>query len=148
MLDIGLNCKVELHFALRLSDTGELVDSTFGKKPASLVVGDGNLPDAFEMVIHGMSAGERKVEIIKPKDGFGQRNPSNIQRIPRDQFDPTIELAEGLVLSFQDKAKSELPGVVSSIEDRMVTVDFNHPLAGRDLEFEVEILSVAPAKTH
>ena len=43
-VDIGLNCKVELHFALRLSDTGELVDSTFGKKPASLVIGDGNLP--------------------------------------------------------------------------------------------------------
>ena len=79
---------------------------------------------------------------------FGQRNPSNIQRIPRDQFDPALELAEGLVLSFQDKAKSELPGVVSLIEDRMVTVDFNHPLAGRDLEFEVEILSVAPAETH
>ena len=148
MLDIGLNCKVELHFALSLSDTGELVDSTFGKKPASLVIGDGNLPEAFEMVIHGMNAGERKVETIKPKDGFGQRNPSNIQRIPKDQFDPTIELAEGLVLSFQDKAKSELPGVVSLIEDRMVTVDFNHPLAGRDLEFEVEILSVAPAETH
>ena len=148
MLDIGPNCKVELHFALRLLDTGELVDSTFGKKPASLVIGDGNLPAPFEMVIHGMNAGERKVETIKPKDGFGQRNPSNIQRIPKDQFDPTIELAEGLVLSFQDKAKSELPGVVSLIEDRMVTVDFNHPLAGRDLEFEVEILSVAPAETH
>ena len=148
MLDIGPNCKVELHFALRLLDTGELVDSTFGKKPAYLVIGDGNLPEAFETVIHGMNAGERKVETIKPKDGFGQRNPSNIQRIPRDQFDPTIELAEGLVLSFQDKAKSELPGVVSLIEDRMVTVDFNHPLAGRDLEFEVEILSVAPAETH
>lgn len=148
MLDIGPNCKVELHFALRLLDTGELVDSTYGKKPASLVIGDGNLPEAFEMVIHGMNAGERKVETIKPKDGFGQRNPSNIQRIPKDQFDPTIELAEGLVLSFQDKAKSELPGVVSLIEDRMVTIDFNHPLAGRDLEFEVEILSVAPAETH
>ena len=148
MLEIGPNCKVELHFSLRLSETGELVDSTFGKKPASLVIGDGNLPEAFEMVIHGMNAGERKVETIEPKDGFGQRNPSNIQRIPRDQFDPAVELAEGLVLSFQDKAKSELPGVVSLIEDRMVTVDFNHPLAGRDLEFEVEILSVAPAETH
>ena len=148
MLDVGPNCKVELHFSLKLSDTGELVDSTFGKKPASLVIGDGNLPQAFEMVIHGMSAGERKVKTIEPKDGFGQRNPSNIQRIPRDQFDPAVELAEGLVLSFQDKAKSELPGVISLVEDRMVTIDFNHPLAGRDLEFEVEILSVAPAETH
>ena len=148
MLDIGPNCKVELHFSLKLADTGELVDSTFEKKPAELVIGDGNLPAAFEAVIHGMRAGERKIERIEPKDGFGQHNPSNVQRIPKDQFDPSVELSEGLVVSFQDKVKSELPGVVSTIDDRMVTVDFNHPLAGRDLEFEVEILSVVPSETH
>jgi FKBP-type peptidyl-prolyl cis-trans isomerase SlpA len=148
MLDIGPNCKVELHFSLKLADTGELVDSTFEKKPAELVIGDGNLPAAFEAVIHGMRAGERKIERIEPKDGFGQHNPSNVQRIPKDQFDPSVELSEGLVVSFQDKANSELPGVVSTIDDTMVTVDFNHPLAGRDLEFEVEILSVVPSETH
>ena len=148
MLDIGPNCKVELHFSLKLADTGELVDSTFEKKPAELVIGDGNLPAAFEAVIHGMRAGERKIERIEPKDGFGQHNPSNVQRIPKDQFDPSVELSEGLVVSFQDKDKSELPGVVSTIDDTMVTVDFNHPLAGLDLEFEVEILSVVPSETH
>ena len=148
MLDIGPNCKVELHFSLKLADTGELVDSTFEKKPAELVIGDGNLPAAFEAVIHGMRAGERKIERIEPKDGFGQHNPSNVQRIPKDQFDSAVELSEGLVVSIQDNAKSELPGVVSTIDDTMVTVDFNHPLAGRDLEFEVEILSVVPSETH
>ena len=148
MLDIGPNCKVELHFSLKLADTGELVDSTFEKKPAKLVIGDGNLPAAFEAVIHGMKAGERKVERIEPKDGFGVHNPSNVQRIPKNQFDPSVELSEGLVVSFQDRAKSELPGVVVTIDDKMVTVDFNHPLAGRDLEFEVEILSVVPSETH
>ena len=148
MLDIGPNCKVELHFSLKLADTGELVDSTFEKKPAKLVIGDGNLPAAFEAVIHGMKAGERKIERIEPKDGFGQHNPSNVQKISKDQFDPSVELSEGLVVSFQDKAKSELPGVVAAIDNKMVTVDFNHPLAGRELEFEVEILSVAPAETH
>ena len=148
MLDIGPNCKVELHFSLKLADTGELVDSTFEKKPAELVIGDGNLPAAFEAVIYGMRAGERKIERIEPKDGFGQHNPSNVQRIPKDQFDPSVELSEGLVVNFQDNAKSELPGVVSTIDDTMVTVDFNHPLAGRDLEFEVEILSVVPSETH
>jgi FKBP-type peptidyl-prolyl cis-trans isomerase SlpA len=148
MLDIGPNCKVELHFSLKLADTGELVDSTFEKKPAELLIGDGNLPAAFEAVIHGMRAGERKIERIEPKDGFGQHNPSNVQRIPKNQFDPSVELSEGLVVSFQDKAKSELPGVVSTIDDTMVTVDFNHPLAGLDLEFEVEILSVVPSETH
>ena len=148
MLDIGPNCKVELHFSLKLADTGELVDSTFEKKPAELVIGDGNLPAAFEAVIHGMKAGERKIELIEPKDGLGQHNPSNVQKISKDQFDPSVELSEGLVVSFQDKAKSELPGVVAAIDDKMVTVDFNHPLAGRELEFAVEILSVAPAETH
>ncbi len=148
MLDIGPNCKVELHFSLKLADTGELVDSTFEKKPAKLVIGDGSLPAAFEAVIHGMKAGERKVKRIEPKDGFGQHNPSNVQRIPKDQFDPSVELSEGLVVSFQDKAKSELPGVVVTIDDTMVTVDFNHPLAGRDLEFEVEISSVVPSEKH
>ena len=148
MLDIGPNCKVELHFSLKIVDTDELVDSTFEKKPAELVIGDGNLPAAFEAVIHGMKAGERKIERIEPKDGFGQHNPSNVQRIPKDQFDPSVELSEGLVVSFQDKTKSELPGVVATIDDKMVTVDFNHPLAGRDLEFEVEILSVVPSETH
>ena len=148
MLDIGPNCKVELHFSLKLADTGELVDSTFEKKPAELVIGDGNLPAAFEAVIHGMKAGERKIERIEPKDGFGQHNPSNLQRIPKDQFDPSVELSKGLVVTFQDKAKSELPGVIAAIDDKMVTVDFNHPLADRDLEFEVEILCVAPAETH
>ena len=88
------------------------------------------------------------MERIAPKDGFGQHNPSNVQKISLDQFDPSVELSKGLVVSFQDKAKSELPGVVSAIEEQMVTVDFNHPLAGRDLEFEVEILSVLPAEMH
>ena len=148
MLDIGPNCKVELHFSLKLADTGELVDSTFEKKPAKLVIGDGSLPAAFEAVIHGMKAGERKVKRIEPKDGFGQHNPSNVQRIPKDQFDPSVQLSEGLVVSFQDKTKSELAGVVATIDDTMVTVDFNHPLAGHDLEFEVEILSVVPSETH
>ncbi len=148
MLDIGPNCKVELHFALRLADTGELVDSTFDKKPAILVVGDGNLPEAFESVIHGMRSGERKIERIKPKDGFGQHNPSNVQKIRTDQFDSNVELSTGLVLNFQDKVKTDLPGVIKAIDELMVTVDFNHPLAGCDLEFEVEIISVCPVETH
>lgn len=148
MLEIGPNCRVELHFSLRLADTGDLIDSTFNKKPAMLVIGDGNLPKAFELVIQGMKSGDRKIERIKPKDGFGQHNPSNVQKIAANQFDDSLELSKGLVLGFQDKAKTELPGVIKAIEQQMVTVDFNHPLAGCDLEFEVEIISVFPSETH
>lgn len=148
MLEVGPNTKITLHFALKLSETGELVDSTFEKAPAELVIGDGNLPPSFEATLIGLKAGERKVSIIEPADGFGQHNPSNVQRMGRDQFDPSVELSEGLVVSFKDKANTELPGVVTGFDTDSVTVDFNHPLAGRSLEFEVEILSVSPAETH
>jgi FKBP-type peptidyl-prolyl cis-trans isomerase SlpA len=148
MLEVGPNTKVELHFALKLTETGELVDSTFEKAPASLVIGDGNLPPAFEKVMFGMHAGERRVQTMRPEDGFGQHNPANVQTLSRRDFDPSVELSEGLVVSFQDKAKTELPGVVVDIDADQVQVDFNHPLAGRELEFEVEVLRVEPAETH
>ena len=148
MLEVGPNTKVELHFALKLTETGELVDSTFEKAPASLVIGDGNLPPAFEKVMLGMHAGERCVQTMRPEDGFGQHNPANVQTLSRRDFDPSVELSEGLVVSFQDKAKTELPGVVVDIDADQVQVDFNHPLAGRELEFEVEVLRVEPAETH
>lgn len=148
MLEIGPNTKVTLHFALRLAESGELVDSTFDKSPAELVIGDGNLPPSFETILMGLKAGERRVSAIEPMDGFGQHNPSNVQRVARDQFDPSVELSEGLVVSFKDKANTELPGVVTAFDEQSVTVDFNHPLAGRSLQFEVEILAVSPAETH
>jgi FKBP-type peptidyl-prolyl cis-trans isomerase SlpA len=66
----------------------------------------------------------------------------------RDQFDDEIELVEGLMLSFADAQNAEMPGVVSCFDDDSVTIDFNHPLAGRNIVFEVEILQVAPVVTH
>ena len=147
-LVIGPKCKIKLHFALRLADTGEVVDSTFERNPAVLIMGDGNLPAPFETTLVGLQAGDRRVTRIAPKDGFGQHNPSNVQTISRDQFDPQLDLSEGLVVSFQDAAKTELPGVVVEFDTSSVRVDFNHPLAGRDLDFEVEILDVSPGELH
>lgn len=147
-LVIGPKCKVKLHFALKLAETGEVVDSTFERTPALLIIGDGNLPAPFEATLLGLQVGDRRVTQIAPKDGFGQHNPSNVQSISRDQFDASVALSEGLVVSFQDAAKTELPGVVVGFDETTVQVDFNHPLAGRDLEFEVEILDVMPAEVH
>lgn len=148
MLDITENVKVRLHFSLRLAETGEIVDSTFEKRPAELVMGDGNLPPGFEQTLFGLKAGERRVTEVPPEQAFGQHNPSNVQRIPKDQFDTSVTLSEGLVVSFRDKAGTELPGVVLDFDEAMVRVDFNHPLAGRTLLFEVEILDVSPLEVH
>jgi len=146
-LAIGPGTKVTLHFALRLED-GEVIDSNFEREPVAFTVGDGNLLPGFEKAIFGLLEGERKTLVIKPEDGFGQRNPNNIQEIARTQFSPDIELSEGLMLSFADAQKTELPGVVAHFNDDVVVVDFNHPLAGRDILFDVAILRIEPVQVH
>ncbi|QEY10992.1 MULTISPECIES: peptidylprolyl isomerase [unclassified Cellvibrio] len=146
-LAIGPGTKITLHFALQL-DNGELVDTNFERDPATFTVGDGNLLPGFEKALFGMLEGEHKTVVIKPEDGFGQRNPNNIQEIARSQFSPDLELSEGLMLSFADAQKTELPGVVVRFDEDVVVVDFNHPLAGRDILFEVAILKIEPVQVH
>ncbi|MEH6542640.1 MAG: peptidylprolyl isomerase [Porticoccaceae bacterium] len=133
--------QVTLHFELTLED-GEVLDSNFDGKPARLIVGDGNLPAGFERLLAGMEAEEQHTFEVPPEQAFGQRNPANLQEIKRDQFAADMELSPGLVISFADAAKGELPGVVSEVGDTTVVVDFNHPLAGRTLGFRVHILNV------
>ena len=137
---IGPDREVTLHFALKL-DNGDVVDSTFDKKPATFKVGDGNLLPGFEQAIYGLKAGDKRSLSISPEQGFGQGNPQNIQVMPRSQFQD-IELSEGLLVIFNDAANAELPGVVKAFDDNQVTIDFNHPLAGKALSFDVEIIEV------
>jgi FKBP-type peptidyl-prolyl cis-trans isomerase SlpA len=144
MTQIQENSKVTLHFALRLED-GLVVDSTFEREPATLNVGDGNLPEGFEKHIMGLSEGDKRTVRVNPEDAFGQLNPANLQSFKKEQFAQTGDLEPGMVVSFQDASGSELPGVISEIGDEQVTVDFNHPLAGKTLDFEVEIIGVEAA---
>jgi len=137
---IGPDKEVTLHFALGL-ENGDVVDSNFDKKPATFKVGDGNLLPGFEQQLYGLKAGDKRTLQVAPEQGFGQHNPQNVQVMPRSQFEG-MELAEGLLVIFNDAANSELPGVVKTFDERQVTVDFNHPLAGKALSFEVEIIEV------
>lgn len=146
-LTVSEGTQVTLHFALKLT-SGEVIDSTFEGDPAQFILGDGNFLEGFEKKLLGLKAGARETFLINPENGFGQANPNNIQKIPRDQFAEEISLETGLVLSFADAQNNELPGIVTDFDDEAVTVDFNHPLAGYDIEFEVEILSVDPLVKH
>lgn len=140
---VGKGTRVTLNFSLSLKD-GAVVDSTFDKEPATLDVGDGSLPEGFEAYIMGLKPGDRESYEVPPEKGFGQQNPSNRQSFKRSDFSADMELEPGLMLSFADASQSELPGVVHSVDDDEVIVDFNHPLAGYDLIFEVEIIDVQP----
>ncbi|MWJ29030.1 FKBP-type peptidyl-prolyl cis-trans isomerase [Halomonas sp. ZH2S] len=143
---IDENMEVTLHFTLKLED-GTVVDTTREKAPATFQFGDGNLPPGFENPLKGLKKGETGCFTITPEHAFGQQNPQNVQLLKLDDFgDETPEI--GMVMSFADAAGGELPGVVKSIEGNQVEVDFNHPLAGRTLTFDVEVLEVTPVTTH
>lgn len=146
-LTIGEGTQVTLHFALKL-DGGDIVDSTFEGDPAQFTVGDGNLLEGFEQALFGLSAGDNETFVIPPEKGFGQANPNNVQEFKREDFAEDVELEKGLMLSFADAQNAELPGVVTDFNDENVTVDFNHPLAGKPINFEVKILQVDPAVKH
>lgn len=137
---IGQNTQVTLHFALHLED-GNTVDSTFDKAPATFKVGDGSLLPGFENALFGLKAGDKRELSVPPENAFGQPNPQNLQVMPRNQFQ-NMELAEGLLVIFNDAANTELPGIVKAFDEQQVTVDFNHPLSGKTLRFEVQIIDV------
>ena len=146
-LPVGPDTKITLHFSLSLED-GSLVDSNFGADPATCAFGDGSLLPGFEAVLTGLKPGAEETFSIQPEKGFGQHNPSNIQQFARKEFDEELDIEPGLMLSFADANRAELPGVVIEADEETVAIDFNHPLAGHTISFKVKILSVVPAVTH
>ena len=139
--------RVYLNFSVSLEDGSE-VDTNFGGDPVDFVIGDGSLLPGFERRLFGMAAGERQMFTVLPEDAFGQPNDNNVQYLPRDQFDDDVELEIGLVFSFADASGGELPGMVISYDEEEVTVDFNHPLSGRTILFDVLVHRVEPAELH
>ena len=138
---VGPGRRVTMHFSLKLA-SGEVVDSNFSGQPALFTVGDGNLPGGFEQVLFGMAEGAEGAFRVPPGKAFGMPNPDNIREFPRETFAADMDLQEGLVVSFADAANSELAGVITTLDHEQVKVDFNHPLAGKDLLFEVKIIKV------
>ena len=138
---------VTLHFSL-LFPSGEEIDTTRDSDPATFTVGDGSLLPGFERRLFGMSAGQRQLFTVPPEDAFGQPNENNVQDLPRRQFEDEGELAVGLVYSFADAGGGELPGMIIALDEEEVTVDFNHPLAGRTILFDALVHRVEAAELH
>ena len=139
--------RVYLNFSLSLEDGSE-IDTNFAGDPVDFVVGDGSLLPGFERLLFGMSAGQRQVFTVAPEDAFGMPNESNVQEVPREQFDDDVEVEIGLVFYFADASGGEVPGLIIAISDAAVTVDFNHPLAGRTILFDVMVHRVEAAALH
>jgi len=136
---------VTLHFSLVLED-GHIIDSNFESEPATFSVGDGNLLPGFESTLMGLVNGDEREFTVPPEQAFGQHNPQNVQAVERGNFDQE-ELELGAMFSFQN-GDGELPGVIVDVDDNEVMIDFNHPLAGKNIIFQVKIIDIAPQNIH
>ena len=148
---IAQGSHVTLHFSLALTN-GEIIDSNFGGKAASFIVGDGSLLPGFEQRLLGLRAGETSETLIPVAEAFGPVNSENVQYMNRDKFSGFMEeqyqaLEAGVIVAFKDAGGFDLPGVIKAIDKDGATVDFNHPLAGREICFKAEIISVLPDGT-
>lgn len=142
MTTIKKDSAVTLHFTIKLSD-GSVADSTYSQgKPAKLIIGDGSLSDNFEACLIGLQVGESRTVELAAVDAFGLANPDNVHYMDRAKFvgDAAVEI--GTIMAFSGRDGMEIPGIITAIEGESVTVDFNHPLAGQDVTFDVEILTV------
>lgn len=144
-MKIKLDSTVTMHYTLRLEDGSVADSSKHYEAPATVKMDDGTLQPALVERLQGLEAGAKERFLIKAIDAFGEHDGRGVMALPIDRFGEG-EIEEGMIFEFEQPQGEPLNGIIRKVEDGMVTVDFNHPLAGHDIIFEVEIISVDAAK--
>lgn len=132
--------RVTLHYRLACGD--EEVVSTFGGEPETFALGGGELAPGLETVLLGLAAGTRRTLRLAPGQAFGDRDPARVQTLPRAEFPPGLEPVAGNMADFTLPNGQTLSATILEVDDRGVKLDFNHPLAGLPVDFQVHILAV------
>lgn len=133
--------RVRLHLAIRLVD-GTVAESTFDDAPLDLVIGAGPLVHGLEVALYGLRAGQRQTLTLTPLQAYGERDVEAVGWLPRERFPADMPLRPGALVGFAGSQGEEVAALVIAVEAERVEIDFNHPLAGKAIIFEAEILSV------
>jgi FKBP-type peptidyl-prolyl cis-trans isomerase SlpA len=140
---IEAHSRVLADITIKLKD-GSIADSTkVNGKPSWLVLGDGSFSDAFESYLIGAKVNDNLTFELEAADAFGLSIPDNIHFMEISQFPQDIKLEKGAIVAFSQMGGGEIPGIIREIQANSVKVDFNHPLAGESIIFEVEIKQIA-----
>jgi len=139
MTEVAENTVASVHYTGTLPESGEVFDSSEGRDPLTFLVGHKQMIPGFEEEMMGASVGERREFTLEPERAYGHRMEEAVQQIEKEQFGD-IEPQVGMMLM------SDIgPFTVTAVDDALVTVDFNHKLAGETLHFSVEVVEVRPA---
>lgn len=135
--------KVKVHYHGRLR-TGETFDSSEGRDPLEFTVGAGQMIRGFDEGVKGMQVGEKKTVEIAADEAYGQRDAGNLIEFPKDQFPDGMNPEAGMQLMLSNAEGQQFPVVVAEVKDDSVVLDANHPLAGQDLIFDIEMMDIQP----
>lgn len=135
---------VQIHYTGTLAD-GTVFDSSAGRDPLEFEVGSGMIIPGLDVAIPGMAVGDKKTVEIPCAQAYGEVNPDNRQAVPRDQFPPEIPIEMGTQVQMQTPDGRAMMVTISSFTETEVTLDANHALAGKDLTFDVEMVSIKAA---
>lgn len=141
---IDKNQVVSIEYSVRENGIDNVLDSNIGGKPLEFIMGAGEVIKGLEEEVSKMAVGDKKEIIIAPENAYGEYVSENVQEVPRDQF-VGIDLKQGMTLFGQGENGETVQVVVKDFNNDMVIVDYNHPLAGKTLNFSVTILGVRAA---
>jgi FKBP-type peptidyl-prolyl cis-trans isomerase SlyD len=141
---INDNQVVSISYELKDTASGEILDSNLEAAPLTFIVGKGQIIPGLENEIKNLSQGDSAEITVSAKDGYGDYDDAAVQSLPKEQF-AGLELTEGMTLYGQGEDGGTVQVVVKSFDDETVNVDFNHPLAGKDLLFAISIAEVREA---
>ena len=135
--------KVKVHYHGKLR-SGETFDSSQGREPLEFTVGSGQVIKGFDEGVRGMQAGDKKTVEIPVGDAYGEKDENRVIEFPKNQFPANMTPEVGMQLMMTDGSGNQLPVTITDVKDEVVTLDANHPLAGQDLIFDIELVEIVP----
>lgn len=134
---------VTLDYTLKVD--GEVIDSSQENEPIQFIQGKGQIIPGLERELYGMEVGDSKDVTVAAREGYGEEDPEAFADIPRDQFPAQIPLEPGIELQLRDQDGQALDARIESVETDTVRLNFNHPLAGKELNFSVKVVDLRQA---
>jgi FKBP-type peptidyl-prolyl cis-trans isomerase 2 len=123
-------------------DSGQVFDTTDNREPLAFEVGSGQLIKGFDDAVVGMEKGDQKDVKVEAKDAYGKASPDLVKKVPKSQLPEGEQPKEGMALMLHTKDGQQVPARITAVGDEDITIDLNHPLAGKNLNFKIKVVDI------
>ena len=133
--------RIKVQYTGTLQD-GTIFDKSKEEKPLEFTVGSGQIIPGFDKAVEGMKLNEEKKITLKPEDAYGKRDETAIREFTKNSLPENFKPEKGMMIKLQDQTGRAMSGTVTDINENRITVDFNHPLSGKDLTFDIKVIGI------